>query len=1043
MTETPFERILGPELTGMTPLISTLESTIRTLRAADPLLPIQVVVPSHLLGAWLAPRLFAETGHLGIHFLELHDLAWKIAALRVLAAGFTRIPEDVDLALLLAEAQEATQGEGTPAYLKDAAQMAGFAPAALRTLRDLGAAGVTPEALEKQAPEAADPERLRLLARMARGLQGRLEEAGLLDRAALYQEAARALPTPGLGAVVLGHAEDVPPVAAAFLEGLKSQHVVAVVGQSRPAGVAPRHHARSADLLRRLGPSPETAGTTGGDPAGEVPSSALSRLQRTLFDRSRPRGTAPSMELDDSVHILAAAGESLEAVEIARLIQRATAEGFTHADIAILLHDPGAYAAHLASAFDRAGIEAYFVEGTPRVDAAARSLWLLLGLVGGDLDRRAVMELFTSARIRWDHLLGQDTAISASRWDRLSAEAGVVSGREAWRAQLENARQGRESLGYEDDHTLKLYDGLLAAIDRLATDLDAFPDTGGWGEYLEHTLRLLDDWIDRSRLTRERLERVLGPLADHAPPPTREEFLARVLTLLATQVYREGSLADGRVLVSSISAARGLSFRMVIVPGLVERAFPAPPRPDPLLLDEEREALDPALRTTRDAVEEERLLFLDATRAAEERLVLSYPRFETATGRERVPSSFLLEAAQAAVGQRVDAAELARLADPGSTGLGRPHPEEADDAVDLVERDLALVASGQPGAARHLLDDAVTVRRARAAEAAAWDPRLTPYDGLIDAGEDGDVLQRLRLAGRFSSASAAQTFAACPYKHLLDRGFRLRAWEDPERTYQLQGKDWGSLYHRAVNDLFEWLREKGWLPLGASQIPAAEAQLQGILDQEAKTLVAEGAIVNEALLGPAKGAIRSEIVELLEREAQADGPFVPTDFERGYQDLEIAFAPDRTVTFRGILDRIDVDDDTKQVRVIDYKTGQYLWKDEDQFRGGRELQLALYNRAAQALYPDHEISEALYYHSVAKEKFKQKACPATAEVGETLEQVLRTLDDTARAGVFAPVADTCDFCDFEGVCGAQREARAARKRDDPRLAAFLELRKIP
>ncbi len=1032
----------------MTRLVSALEATIRTLRASDPLLPIQVVVPSHLLGAWLTPRLFADTGHLGLHFLELHDLAWKVGAPRALARGLARIPEDVDLALLLAEAREATQGDDTPAYLKDAAERAGFAPAALRTLRDLAAAGVAAEALEKLAPGAADPERLRLLARMAQGLRRRLADARLLDRASLYGEAARALPSPGLGAVVLCHVEDVPPVAAAFLEAVKTHHPVARVGESRPASVAPRHDARGDALLKRLGWAAEASSAE-----SEGPPRDLARLQRHLFDRSR-RGVAaasgedgetaaPPTELDDSVHILAAAGESLEAVEIARLIQRATAQGFTHADIAVLLHDPGAYAAHLASAFERAGIDAYFVEGTPRVDPAARGLWLLLGLVGGDLDRRAVMELFTTARIRWDHLLGQDTAISTSRWDRLSAEAGIVSGRDAWRTQLENARKDRESLGYEDDHTLRLYDGLLQAIGRLASDLDAFPETGGWGDYLEHTLRLLDAWIDRSRLTRERLERVLGPLAEHAPPPTRAEFLARVLTLLATQVYREGSLADGRVLVSSLAAARGLSFRMAVVPGLVERAFPSPPRPDPLLLDEEREALDPALRTTRDAVEEERLLFLEATRAAEERLVLSYPRFETATGRERVPSSFLLEAVEAAVGHRVGDADLARLADPGATGLGRPYPEAPDDAVDLVERDLALVGSDQAGAARHLLEDAAAVRRALAAEAAAREPRLTPYDGIVEADEDGDALQRLRLAGRFSSASAVQAFAACPYKHLLDRGFRLRAWEDPERTYQLQGKDWGSLYHRAVNDLFEWLREKGWLPLEAERIPAAEAQLQTILDQEAKVLVAEGAIVNEALLGPAKGAVRSEIVELLEREARADSPFVPTDFERDYQDLEVAFAPDRTVTFRGTLDRIDVDDHARQVRVIDYKTGRYLWKDDEQFRGGRELQLAIYNRAAQALYPEHAISEALYYHSVAKERFKQKACPATAEVGETLEQVLRTLDDTARAGVFAPVADTCEFCDFEGVCGTRKEARAERKKDDPRLRAFLELRKIP
>ena len=1043
----------------MTRLLPGLEATIRTLRATDPLLPIHVVVPSHLLGAWLTPRLFPETGHLGVHFLELHELAWTVAAPRVLVEGRSRIPENVDLALLLAEAGEAAKAEGTPDDLKEASRMAGFAPAALRTLQDLAAAGVSPGSVDERADESADPERLRLLGRMARGFQERLEQAKLLDRASLYGEAARALPGAGLGAVVVCHVEGVAPVAVDFLEAVKAHHPVAVVGEGRPPSVAPRHDARRTSFLERLGlPGDEAesddSGRKGETLNGSAPSdvSSLARLQGNLFDRSRrgatttatlDEGAATSPQLDDTVHVLAAAGESLEAVEIARLVHQATAQGFTHADVAVLLHNPSVYAAHLASAFGRAGIDAYFVEGEPRVDPAARGLWLLLGLVGGDLDRRAVMELFTTARIRWENLLGKDAAISPSGWDRLSAEAGIVSGRDAWRTQLEEARKRREARGFENDRDLPRYDSLIKAIDRLANDLDAFPENGGWDDYLAHTLRVLDEWIDRGRLTRERLERVLGPLAEHAPPPTLEDFLARVRDLLATQVYREGSLADGRVLVSSIAAARGTSFRMVIVPGLVGRSFPSPARPDPLLLDDEREALHPALRTTRDAVEEKRLLFLDAARAAEERLVLSYPRFETASGRERVPSSFLLEAVEAAVGQRVGAADLARLADPGATGLGRPHPEEPDDAVDLVERDLALAAGGKTGAARHLLDDAAPVRRALALDQAARDTRLTPYDGLIEVAGTEDALRRLLLAGRRSSASAVQAFAACPYKHLLNRGFGLRAWEDPERTYQLDGKDWGSLYHGAVYGLFEWLREKGWLPLEAKRIPDADKQLVAILDEGAKKLVAEGAIVNEALLGPAKGAARSEIVELLEREARDDTGFVPTDFERDYENLEIEFAPGRAVTFRGTLDRIDVGAEPKQVRVIDYKTGKYLFKDGEQFRGGRELQLAIYNRAAQALYPDHAVSEALYYHSVARERFKKKTCPATEEVGETLEQVLRTLDDTARAGVFAPVADTCDYCDFEDVCDTQKEARAERKRADPRLRAFLKLREIP
>jgi hypothetical protein len=41
------------------------------------------------------------------------------------------------------------------------------------------------------------------------------------------------------------------------------------------------------------------------------------------------------------------------------------------------------------------------------------------------------------------------------------------------------------------------------------------------------------------------------------------------------------------------------------------------------------------------------------------------------------------------------------------------------------------------------------------------------------------------------------------------------------------------------------------------------------------------------------------------------------------------------------------------------------------------------------------------------------------------------------------VADTCDFCDYQGICGGAREARAGRKKGDPRLAAFQLMRAIP
>jgi CRISPR/Cas system-associated exonuclease Cas4 (RecB family) len=92
------------------------------------------------------------------------------------------------------------------------------------------------------------------------------------------------------------------------------------------------------------------------------------------------------------------------------------------------------------------------------------------------------------------------------------------------------------------------------------------------------------------------------------------------------------------------------------------------------------------------------------------------------------------------------------------------------------------------------------------------------------------------------------------------------------------------------------------------------------------------------------------------------------------------------------------------------------------------------------------VSEAIYYFATPNGRYKRIACPATDEVKETLVRVLKTLDDIARAGVFAPAPDedeTCKYCDVKAACGNGQKASAERKADDPRLAALRELRTIP
>jgi ATP-dependent helicase/nuclease subunit B len=1015
--------------------VAALERAVRQVRDGDPLRPVAVLVPNPLQGRWLERRIFADTGHIGIDFLLPRELAWRVAMPGLLSAGRARIPENVDLAILLSAIPGAVAEPTTPAYLVEAAATSGFGPAALRTIRDLEAAGLEAGALDAAAASAADPDRLRLLARLYRGYREAVARARLVTDADLYRIASAALPARDLGAVVACGLQDVPPVEAAFLDALRAYHRFAVVDD---VAVAPRTAGRAGAQLQLFGVAPSPAAAppaTAAAPATAPPATALQRIQAGLFAPAVPG------EPDATVHVLSAAGEALEAVEIARLIQQAADEGVRYEEVAVLLRNPDAYGVALSAAFDRAGVEAYFVEGIPRIDPAARALSLLLDLVGADLDRARVMEFLTSARVRWTAILGEGADVSPSRFDRLSARAGIVSGLEAWRVRIARSRQAREERQYEDDRDLRLFDSLLRLVERLAADLATIPERGTWSQFLEPTLALLDDWIERPELTRQRLERLLGPLALYAPPPTREQFLTRVREVLATQVYREGALGEGRVFVGSIAAARGLRFRRVFVPGLVERAFPAPVRPDPLLLDDERAALSPALRTTRDLQEAERVLFLDAVRAAEERIVFSYPRFDTSSGRERVPSSFLLRALEAAHGRRFSTMDLARLADPGATALGRPHPVDAGAAIDRIERDLALAAGGVPGAARHLAVPGGWLVRSLAQEHASWEPVLTPWDGIVTAGPE--ELARLRLAGQVSSATAVQSLAGCPYRHLLERGLGLREWEEPERAYQIEGKHFGGMYHEVAHRLFAELAEQGGLPLREEALPALGERIGVLVDESLAAFEAEGGIVNAALLEPVRVRLCSDLEEMLRDQLETAGDFVPAAFEHAFADLAVPLGDGTSIAFRGSIDRIDVAAGSRQVRVVDYKTGGYYWERTDQFRGGRELQLAIYNQAARAAYPDHEVADASYYYSTAVGRYRRKACAATPEVDETLRRVLVDLDSLAASGVFPPVADDCRFCSFTAVCGPFREDRALRKADDPRLVAFRRLREIP
>ena len=89
-------------------------------------------------------------------------------------------------------------------------------------------------------------------------------------------------------------------------------------------------------------------------------------------------------------------------------------------------------------------------------------------------------------------------------------------------------------------------------------------------------------------------------------------------------------------------------------------------------------------------LEEERLLFRLTVGAAREKLILSFPRIEIGTGRERLPSSFLLASIKALTGKSVDFNQLEKFPGFVRIPLSEIAVKSPEEALDEVEYDLSV-----------------------------------------------------------------------------------------------------------------------------------------------------------------------------------------------------------------------------------------------------------------------------------------------------------------------------------------------------------------
>jgi len=1051
-------------------------------------------------------ELASERGSLfGFRRATLDSLAYRLALPALAREGMTtasRLAQEAVTARLL----HVIAGEKRLGPLAEVASGPGLVRALTSTLHECRLHQVSPEELSKLGEIG---ETLGLLLKRYEEMA---RDQGVADRAltfSLAREGASGVEGPVLFL-------DVPldnPLEAALVEAIARRPMAAPI----LATALDADEATLTRLSRALECEPETPGDrTSSD-------SALVDLQRHLFVE-----TAPSRrDRPDDVVVLSAPGEAQESAELARAIQRETDRGLAFDRVAVLLRSPEVYTPLLEDVFDRAGIPAYFENGTKRPDPAGRAFLALLDCAAEELSASRFAEYLSLSQIPKIDALGapivapseeeeeilwapprhplapeptrepvqldlfaepppkveapeNEPALSGTlrapwRWEKLLVDAAVIGGRDRWERRLSGL--GREL----DLRLLEIEDQDGVEAERLRREradllhlrnfalplieaLDARPDWDRWGDWL--------DWLERlavsSLVSPEgvlSLLKELRPMASIGPVslPEVREVLSERLTLLP---QRPSGDRYGKVWVAPIEAARGLSFDMVLVPGLAERMFPRKIIEDPLLLDSLRTRLGAGLSLQKDRIAKERLFLRLAIGAASRKIVFSYPSVDLAKGRAKVPSFYLLEVARASQGELPDFESLAREAASSSGArLGWPAPRERGQAIDTAEFDLAFLSDSFRrdlkdkdllGSGRYLVEvNSALARSLRARYLRGKAGHFTTADGFLEASKAAkEILAQHRLEARAYSVTALEKYAACPYRFYLNAILRIRPREIVEAVTHLDPLTKGSILHAAQFEISKRLGEAGLLPATTDNLGEVLQLFEMVFGEVQDHFEEDLAPAIERIWKDELERIRFDLRGWLRREAARKDGFVPyrREFTFGMRPtgpadpastLEVAVLKNG-LRLRGAIDLVEKRAIDGKVRITDHKSGKAWMPEGAVVNGGENLQPILYTLAYEALTGE-EVDSARLYYVTQRAGYAERVVRADEEALNVVAEFQRRLDEVIEEGYFpaSPLEKPgCGWCDYLAICGPRMQIDAKRKQSDPRLSPLNWLRNL-
>lgn len=743
---------------------------------------------------------------------------------------------------------------------------------------------------------------------------------------------------------------------------------------------------------------------------------------------------------DAEVALISCASPAAQAREVARRCAALLSAGAAPDSIAVAARTLGeGVAEEIQAALDRAGIPWRERRGRPALPAPPVQLALSLArLLEEDFPREPLIELLSS-RLLWLREGGERLPPQALARRLREAHCRDDEGGGGYAARLAELRARLEAKGLPCED-------LAEVAERVGRILSAVRGLQRRATHREHgaaLLGLLGRWNLQARLRAPEpagaapgLERAaLSALArDQAALQRLEECcagLARAAAQLGmgerriafgdwTHLLAEalagaslppGGAKGGAVQLVELRELSGRSFEHLLVVGLVDGALPQRAEPDPLLSDDEKRAVNRAVRRAvfRDRQAEEPLLFQLALGAARASAALLWPRAD-GQGRELVRSAYVDEVARA-LGRSAEGIALSAI--PPAEGCAGPAELLARTALDaFADPAYRVTPPGPPEDARRLAGavraSSLAPRLRRIARAAAAErERVLVFTGEIAPGRfsgqlSGRALETARPRFDFGperplSARQLEQHALCGFRTFGQRLLHLSPEEEDDD--ELGNRERGILLHRCLERFFRRVVDEG-------RAPDDVALLREVAAEEIAAF-AEREHVGHRGLWELKGpALVEELAEVV-----AEQPASPVAVEQAFGYPE-GWPALRIGDFhvRGKIDRIDRLP-SGGLRIIDYKSGAAAGLRRKLKEAlAPQFQLALYEAAARQQHPEAQV-EARYLSIRDAE-----LTPPFPDVQQALPGAVQERVERMRGGTFPARPLSCDSCDLKPAC---------------------------